>query len=516
MVFVNRDLSFLDGNAVSKYDSLFRRGPIKALAKMSREREWSRDELRAYVQDHSGPRHYGFLDDQSFEEFVVTMCNDFEVEPGQTGLPEEFFDAPGVLQDFVYYVVKTSPRPQPVLALLGGICLVACLIGRKLKSSLGAMGNIYVATFAQSASGKNRVLEAFSRVTSAAGCSEYILPGDMTSDSALADALSKQPAGLWPVDEFGKFMEIANSDKASGPLKLLISLMMKVFSACGIRDFRPKKFADEKNDRMIDMPHLVVYATGTDDSLRHLTPESNRDGFNSRFIFYNETSSRPFHRKVEDTPIPSGLLDWIKGAASYRPGGGDVTWEASPDMRVIPVSSEAELAWERFRRRCDILADTYTEDEGASIYARTAERASNFALIFAASQVFIDGDFRVEKSHMDWAIALVDWLTIETIKCIEKVGKNERERDINAIVEFVRSKRKGGATLSDITKHFRRMNGRYRKELLEDLVMTDVVVHVVTPTSRRSRTTLYLPEFAPKELTEAALVAAGDAVGPGA
>ena len=303
-------------------------------------------------------------------------------------------------------------------------------------------------------------------------------------------------------------MEIANSDKASGPLKLLISLMMKMFSACGIRDFRPKKFADGKNDRVIDMPHLVIYATGTDDSFRHLTPESNRDGFNSRFIFYNETSARPAHRKVEDVPIPSGLLDWIKGAANYRPGGGDVTWEMG-EMRVVPVSPEAELAWERFRRRCDILADTYTEDEGASIYARTAERASNFALIFAASQVFIDGDIRIEKSHMDWAIALVDWLTVETLRCIEKVGRNERERDINEIVEFVRSKRRAGATLSDLTKHFRRMTKGYRKELVEELVATDVLECVVTPTSRKARTTLYLPEFAPKDAGEGKLIPVG-------
>jgi len=512
MVFFSRDLSFLDGNAVSKYDTLFRHSAVKMLAKLSREREWSRDELRDYVRDHSGPRHYGFPDDQSFDEFVATMCNDFEMELGQDGLPAEFFDAPGVLQDFVFYVIKTSPRPQPVLALLGGICLVSCMIGRKLKSSLGAMGNIYVATFAQSASGKNRVLEAFSKVASAAGCPEYILPGDMTSDSAMADALSKQPAGLWPVDEFGKFMEIANSDKASGPLKALISFMMKIFTACGIRDYRPKKFADGKNDRVIDMPHLVIYATGTDDSLRYLTPESNRDGFNSRFVFYNETSARPAHRKVEDTPIPPGLLEWIKGAANFRPGGGDVTWEMG-EMQVISVSPEAELAWERFRRRCDILAETYTENEGASIYARSAERASNFALIFAASQVFIDGDIRIEKSHMDWAIALVDWLTIETIKCIEKVGRNERERDINDIVEFIRSKRKAGATLSDITKHFRRMNGRYRTELLDELVDTDVLVSVKTPTSRKPRTTLYVPEFAPKEASEAELVPVGAAPG---
>lgn len=508
MVFVSRDLSFLDGNAVSKYDSLFRHSAVKTLARMSREREWSREELRAYVQDHSGPRHYGFPDDHSFDEFVATMCNDFKFELGHEGLPDEFFAVPGVLQDFAYFVIKTSPRPQKVLALLGGICLVSCLIGRKIKSSLGATGNVFIATFAQSASGKNRVLEAFSRVTSAAGCPEYILPGDMTSDSALADALSKQPAGLWPIDEFGKFMEIANSDKASGPLKLLISLMMKMFSACGIRDYRPKKFADGKNDRVIDMPHLVIYATGTDDSLRYLTPESNRDGFNSRFIFYNETSARPAHRTVEDVPIPSGLLDWIKLAANYRPGGGDVTWETG-EMRVVPVSPEAQLAWERFRRRCDILADTYTEDEGASIYARTAERASNFALIFAASQVFIDGDIRIEKTHMDWAIALVDWLTVETLKCIEKVGRNARERDVNEIVEFVRSKKRVGATLTDITKHFRRMTLRYRVELLEELVGTEVLVSVKTPTTRKVRTTLYIPGFAPKEASEVEMVPVG-------
>jgi len=498
MDFLNRDLSFLDGKPSSKCDKLFMRTPIKALARLTRENEWSAEELRDWVQDHSGYRHYGFPDEASFGEFVATMCNDFEIESFQDGLPREFYEHAGALQDFTYYTIRTSPRPQPVLALLGGICLVACLIGRKIKSALGAKGNIFVATFAKSASGKNRVLEAFNEVTTAAGCPEYILPGDMTSDSALSDALSKHPAGLWPLDEFGKFLKVANDEKASGPLVLLISLIMRLFTSCGLRNFVPKKFADADKDRVIDMPHLVIYATGTPESLRYLTKQNNRDGFNSRFVFYGDDSERPLHQNVEDIPIPESLLNWMKVAANYRTHDGDVTWEPG-EMRVIPVSSEAKLAWELFRRRCDVLAATYTEDEGASIYARAAERASSIALIFAASQVSIDKEFRIEKSHMDWAIALTDWLTVANMRCAEKVGANERERDKAAIVEFITEKKRGGATQSEVTIRFQRMGARYRYELLTELEMTDIIRKVETPTGKRTRTTLYAAEFAPKE-----------------
>lgn len=498
MDFVSRDLSFLDAKPSSKFDRLFMKTPIKALARLQREREWSDEELRDYVQDHSGHRHYGFPDEASFDEFVSTMCNDFSIDPGQDGLPVEFHAAPGAIQDFVYYVIKTSPRPQPVLALLGGICLVSCLIGRKIKSSLGAKGNIFVATFAKSAAGKNRVLEAFNEVATAAGCPEYILPGDMTSDSALADSLSKQPAGLWPLDEFGKFLKVANDEKASGPLVLLIRLIMRLFTSCGLRDFVPKKFADSEKDRTIDMPHLVIYATGTPESLRYLTAENNRDGFNSRFVFYGDDSARPLLQSVEDTPIPQTLLDWMKAAANYRTHDGDVVWEPG-EMRVIPVTPEAKLSWERFRRRCDILAGTYTEDEGASIYARTAERSSSLALIFAASQVSIGSEFRIEKAHMDWAIALTDWLTVENMKCASKVGETERERDMGSIAEFIAEKKREGATMSDITGRFQRIPKRIRYELLDDLVGATTIVEVKTPTSKRMKTTYYLPTFAPKE-----------------
>lgn len=498
MDFESRDLSFLAGNPSSRFDGLFMRASIKAIARLARERDWSAEELRDYVDDHSGYRHYGFPDEASFDEFVSTMCNEFEIEPGQDGLPREFYEHAGALVDFAYYTVRTSPRPQPVLALLGGICLASCLIGRKIKSSLGAKGNIFVATFAKSAAGKNRVLEAFNEVATAAGCPEYILPGDMTSDSALADALSRQPAGLWPLDEFGKFLRVANDEKASGPLVLLISLIMRLFTSCGLSNFVPKKFADSDKDRVIDMPHLVIYATGTPESLRFLTAENNRDGFNSRFVFYGDDSSRPLHQSVEEVPIPEPLLNWMKVAANYRPHDGDVTWEPG-EMRTIPVTPEAKLAWERFRRRCDVLAATYTEDEGASIYARAAERASSLALIFAASQVPIDRDFSIEKAHMDWAIALTDWLTVANMKCASKVGENERERDKAAIVAFITEKGRGGATQSQVTIRFQRMGARYRYELVTELEATDIIRKVETMSGKSRTATFYAAAFAPAE-----------------
>ena len=367
-------------------------------------------------------------------------------------------------------------------------------------NSLGGRAVLYICLMAPSASGKNRPREVIQQIYAEAGCPEYFFPEDMTSDTAYADFLQAQPAGLAMIDEFGKILAVANHPNASGPHKLAAATQMKLYTSAGVSEWRPKKMANKKDDRVAYKPHLTILGTTTPDAMQYLTADSFKDGYNSRFVFYNEASGRPPHRKAEQLLVPESLIRFAKEWSAYRTESGDSLWELhAPDQRVIQLTEESVSAWDRFRLLCDILANSMTEDEGGSIWARAAERAHNVALIRAASENLPDDDFQIEKSHMDWAIAIVDWLTTQSIQTLQKAGQNERERDAERIVAFVHSRRSAGASMTEIIKKFRAMPKRYRDELIAELINTGELMGRETSTGGRPKQTFWTPTFFPSE-----------------
>ncbi|SFI78603.1 DUF3987 domain-containing protein [Planctomicrobium piriforme] len=493
-----RDLSYLRNDDIPDFNRRVRRKPCVDLARMVKTSGMDEQDTRELIERTGGPLQFGLKADQG-EEFLRMLYGDFHVDPYHAEWPEEFFHVNGALSDFVWYATVTAHRKQPMICLLSAITMVGSLIGRKLKSSLGARGVTYIVTIAPSSAGKNRPREVIQELFSASGAAAYLLGEDVTSDSAISDALASFPVKLILWDEFGKALEIANHPQSAGPLKQATALVMKLATSAGVKDFMPKKFADPKFDRMLHKAHLSILGTMTDAGVKHLTPDTMKDGFNSRFLFYPETGGRPDHRNPPETAIPDSLVEWSREWAEYRPDDGDISWENGPEQRVIEVSPQARTSWDRFRLRCDVLGDAYTEDEGASIWGRAAEKASNFALIAAASEFVPAQEFQIEQRHMDWAIAIVDWLVIRSVKMLESVSKTERSRHMDEIEEFVKSKRHTGAPLSLVTKAFHhRLKTQYRNELIADLCESGRLICIETGghVGRKTRT-LYWPEFAP-------------------
>jgi|GEM_PF-5167972 len=493
-----RDLSYLRNDDIPIFDRLVRKKPSVDLAKRIKTTGLDEQDVREFVSSVGGPNQIGFSPEQ-FERFLRMMFGDFEIDPCQLAWPVEFFHIGGALSDFTWYSTVTAHRKLPMVALLAGVSMVGNMIGRKLMSSLGARGVVNTVVMSPSSSGKNRPREVIQELYATAKTSEYLLGEDVTSDSAIADALASHPVQLILWDEFGKALEVANHPNAAGALKQATALVMKLATSAGVQDFMPKKFADKQNDRILHKPHLNILATTTDDALRFITPASMRDGFNSRFLFYNEDGGRPDHRQPEPAEMPEYLIEWVREWAAYRPFPSDIGWEEGPPQRVIELTDDARTAWDLFRLRCDVLGDAYTEDEGASIWGRAAEKASNYALIAAASEHVPSQEFAIEKRHMDWAVALVDWVVNRSLTILENVGRSDRAKDMDALEEFVKSKRRTGASGSEITKRFhKKMKTQYRNELVVDLCAAERLLCVESGgTGGRNKQTFYHCEFAP-------------------
>lgn len=433
-------------------------------------------DAREHVERCGGWATYRLSEDQG-EELLRVMFGESEIDMYDPKPPIEFFDlGNSVIYDFVTYCLSVATRRQPMLSLLAGIVMAANLIGRKLVSSTGANAVVYVVATAVSASGKEGPRATIRSTYTEVGCNEYLGADDVTSDTAMAQEHQAFPCKLSLFDEFNKFAKAIFSPNAGGWLLSVVTFLLKVYSSSQVVGWLAKKYANKDKDIVLYKPHRTLFATGTPELYDELQAGGMQDGFFSRTIFYNEEAPKPPLQRPKRTEHPERLIDWVKAWAAYRPDAGNVSWENGPEPRVIELTPEAEGVYARFQLRCDLLSNSISEAEGASIWGRAAQKAGDFALIHAASQHTPDEDFKIQKRDMEWAIDLIAWLTVRSLKALSSVGQSEREQDIAKIEEFVKAAGRSGVKQSQVTRKFQRMTKRQRDELLADLVESGTVV----------------------------------------
>ena len=463
-----RDLSIITRDDSTDSTKAFRNPLVKPLLRSLSGMD--EQDAREHVELCGGWSTYRLTEEQG-EELLRVMFGESEIDMFNPRPPIEFFDlGNSVIFDFVSYCLSVATRRQPMLSLLAGIVMAANLIGRKLVSSAGANAVVYVVPTAVSASGKEGPRATIRSTYTEAGCNEYLGADDVTSDTAMAQEHQAFPCKLGLFDEFNKFAKAIFSPNAGGWLLSVITFLLKVYSSSQVVGWLAKKYANKDKDIVLYKPHRTLYATGTPELYDELQAGGMQDGFFSRTIFYNEESPKPPLQRPQRMGHPKRLIDWVKAWAAYRPDVGNVSWETGPESRVIELTPEAEQAYARFQLRCDLLSNSISEAEGASIWGRAAQKAGDFALIYAASQHMPDEDFKIQKRHMEWAIDLMTWLTMRSLKALGSVGQSKRERNMAKIEELVKAAGRFGIIKGEITRNSRYMDRRERDELLADLV----------------------------------------------
>ncbi|MCC5823219.1 MAG: bifunctional DNA primase/polymerase [Phycisphaerales bacterium] len=473
---------------------------------------WSRRELEHKVQQAATVRHerpYRWLADSEAPEDADAALVDlrfFEIgiageepppavpaleDPGP--LPPELFEVPGLIGDLMRHNLATAFRPQPALALGAAICLQAVLAGRKVRDDGNTRTNIYAIGVAPSGSGKDHARKINSQALILGGADPLFGPEELASDSGLVAVLSKSPAVLFQLDEFGRMLRAIAAARGAAHLEGIVTTLLKLYSSAG-GVWKSKGYADPDKNKVIDQPNAVLWGTTVQSHLlESLTLEQMTDGFVARLLIF-EGEALPQRNKCAAQDLPASIIEAVQWWAQFKPGGN----LANEHPRPITVETDdgARSVFDAFADECDGRRRG-GEESVSALWARAEEKAIKLALIYACSRdrenPVIDAD------AAGWAVALVRHIHRRMLFLADQhVAESDFEARQKRVLRFLNERKNAGnpwASLTEMTTKLRSLDSRQRDEVLRILVDRALV-------QRRTRN----PQPRGRPITEYALV----------
>lgn len=400
-------------------------------------------------------------------------------DPGP--FPEHLRHVPGFIGEVIAFNIETAQRPQPVLALAAAISLQATLAARKVRDERGNRTNLYCVGLAPSGAGKDHARKVNKNLLFQAGLDAHEGSEDLASDAGLVTAVDRQPAVLFQIDEFGRFLRTIGDPKRAPHLFNVLTALMKLYSSADTV-FRGKAYAEAKRNKVIDQPCVNVYATTVPEHFfESLTAESLNDGFIARLLVFEAEATPPRQRSVA-RDVPEHLLEAARWWGEFQPGGNLA--REHPVPAVIPCTAEATAIFDELAERVDVeLAQSNIE--GRSLWARAEEKACRLALVYACSA---DREKPViDENAARWACDLSVHMTRRMLFVAGQwVADGQFDARQKRVLRIIRN---AGGRISkrDFSRRTQWLTQRERQEVLENLLETEQVEQITEETATKPR-----------------------------
>lgn len=417
---------------------------------------------------------------------IITDIVQANIKTVAKKVPHELLDVPGFINDLVAYNLSTARCPQPELAFCSALALLSVITGRKIQDYSGTRTNIYVVCPAPSGSGKDHARQLNKQLLSLAGDKgdKMIGPEGIGSHAGLVSYLAENEATLFQLDEFADFMEAAGDLKKSPHLAMVITKLLSLYTSSATT-WISDALADLKKIKRIVQPHAVIYATCTPDAFwNSINSRSLNGGFIGRLISLEAGYSEEY-RPVESSEPPAALVEWVRWWFEFneiteeeRRKLGNLVGVIVPRKPVtIPMTAEARQRVESQAR--EITMRLRNDDPtSAAIWARSTERVSKLALLFACSRLGPKNDATcIEVADAEKAIGLSNYITRHILQqAKDRVSESEWEAKRKKVLRAIGYE---GITRRELSRKTRFLKDRERREAIQELIdMGDVVIEV--------------------------------------
>lgn len=349
---------------------------------------------------------------------------------------------PGFVGDVCKWINAQSRFPRENLAVAAALQAIANIGMRYTCEESGVTTNMFAVGVAESATGKEAILQAMAELHRAAGISGAT-HGAIKSDQEIIRNLIEHQVAAYLIDEFGIVLRKVTSGKESyfeGVVGTLMSVYSKANSFYQLtgdakRDARKElvnmiarsRDAVSKNedpdgriladiprleralamvDQGLEMPFLSLTGFTTPVTFDELvTPDQARNGFIGRSIIVREKESNPrekigFKREPLKDKFAMSIMGIYDGGA-YDPGNRRIGHDGA--KTAIRSDKEALDMLDSLREWAHDLAEYHKEKTGfESIVRRAREMILKISLILA-----IPGGVRTAE-HVRWAYAFVN------------------------------------------------------------------------------------------------------------
>lgn len=237
----------------------------------------------------------------SLEEYMAGK-NKLEAQEWQSDLTSEIdymIPFPGIAQDIQNWILATSIKPQPALALSATLVVLSTVFGRTIQCQ-GIKGNLMALCLAESGEGKDWPMKACKKLLDSIDLADRV-HGQMASGAALVDALFETPSMMLVIDEVGHYFAGINNKNSNQYSREIMPIITEVYTS-GSDMYYEKKRKGQDARKVIE-PNLSMLGMSTErqimDSLR--TSEV-ADGSLARFIVVFGNNNVPIDRKRHSDP----------------------------------------------------------------------------------------------------------------------------------------------------------------------------------------------------------------------
>lgn len=463
---------------------------------------WSERDLRHKVEDAASKAHarpFGWLRDAGDDDPRNAPAVDlsaFDPDPARPEaapatdprppdpgpIPAHLLRVPGFIEEVIAFNLATATRPQPVLALAAAICLQAVLAARKVRDERGNRTNLYCVGVAPSGAGKDHARKVSKNILFSSGLVEHEGNEELASDAGLVTAVEAEPAVLFQIDEFGRFLRTIGDPKKAPYLFNVLTALMKLYSSADTV-FRGKAYADKKRNKVVDQPCVSVYGTTVPEHFfESLTTDSLADGFVARLLVFEAPTDPPPRQRRPQGTIPESILEAARWWGDYTPGGN--LRSEHPEPRVVPTTAEGGAVFDRLADLVDErLADE--TDAGRALWARAEEKACRLALVYACSACRESPV--IDEAAASWACDLSEHLTRRMLHvCHEWVAEGQFDARQKRVLRIVR-KAGGEIGRRELSRRTQFLTQRERQEVIDNLIETQQLEQRTEQTATRPR-----------------------------
>lgn len=245
---------------------------------------------------------------------ILSYEDSLKVKPRQVDFNKEHIfpaklalRAPGLVGEYMQYVLDSSRNPNPQLSLANSIATIAALYHQRIVHTYDmCCPNVYIMGLGRSSIGKTQAFLCSEALFNKIGAPRGSQP--KSSEGLITELKSLDGNMFLLIDEFEeKFLKPITS-KNSGPhMTMIVAELLDYYSKGNQVVLSKAGYADEEKNKKIPIanPHLTIYgACVHQDFYRHYRTNNTANGFMARFIPFITSDIMP-----PDVEEPKSFLD---------------------------------------------------------------------------------------------------------------------------------------------------------------------------------------------------------------
>jgi len=378
--------------------------------------------------------------------------------------PDRLLQVPGVVSEIADWVLSCSRRPQPLLALAVGLCVVGTCIGRKVAGPTHSGTHLYMTFVSPTGSGKQLAVDAIAEIFSACGppIKACCGPPEFSSISAFTHFLEKQPLAICVFDEIGSFLKRILNRRASG-WEAGISAELRRAWGSSFSEMRTTEWA-QISSKIISSPALTVLGASTQkefyDSLRG---EDVGNGLLNRFlILETQLTPQPQNPDHSIRQVPKPIVAKLRRL--YDRGSALYVEKVAPSQ-IIDETDEAYGLRLAFTQ--EIEARSRKHPDQADFLVRAVENALRLATIVAAG----DSANAISGPTMAWAIDFSRWASDRLIQAARAhIADSETQEMAQQIRRIILRHGKPGDPWVKMATLWRGLKFKYKRRDVEEVI----------------------------------------------